>query len=163
MNVFDNIQVETHAVCESSMLKATITGPIYSLKCHKDMDNGTICTFGDYKGSQVFASKDYEANKLPILILTPPVGYNSDKKSYQDEKYFYNAQDEIARGYTLYVGDIWTVSEDIFQGTPEVGKYIDATYTVQSSEQTGFSARIIEKGTYANSVYYRLHLESTGV
>lgn len=163
MNVFDNIKVTEHAVCESSMLKATITGPIYSLKCHEDMDNGTICTYGDYVTSQVFASKAFEEGAAPLLILTPPFGYNTDRKYMSEEKYFYNAKDEIARAYTLYAGDIWTVSEMAFDGTPEVGKYINATYTVSDEAPSGFAARIIEKVNYTNSVSYRLHLESTGV
>ncbi|HAU86156.1 MAG TPA: hypothetical protein DCW90_11875 [Lachnospiraceae bacterium] len=164
MNVFDNIQATEHAVCESSLMKATLAGPIYSLECHKDMDNGTICTFGEYVGNQVFKSEDFKAGKVPVLMLTSPLGYNTSQKYYTDEKYFYNAKGEIGRGYTIYRGDIWTVSESKFNGTPEKDKYIDATYKVVDQAPTsGFVARIIDKVIYKNSVSYRVFVESTGV
>lgn len=163
-NVFDNITGQAHQVCESSMLKATITGPIYSLKCHEALDNGDIVTYGSYVGNQVFNSADYAAGKTPLLVLTTPFGYNSDKKTYQDEKYFYNAAGEIARAYPLNEGDIWTISADAFSGTPEVGKYVDATYTVANAAgTTGVVGRIIDKVNYKNSVSYRIFCESTGV
>lgn len=164
MNVFDNIQAKEHAVCESSMLKATLSGPIYSLECHKDMDNGTICTYGDYVGNQVFKTKDYAAGATPILMLTSPFNYNTAQKHYNEERYFYNAAGEVGRGYTIYQGDIWTVSESMFTGAPAVGKYIDATYkVVADAPASGFVGRIIDKVMYKNSVSYRVFVESTGV
>lgn len=163
-NVFDNIVGTKHAVCESSLLKATKVGHIYSLKCHKDLDNGSIVSVGDWAEAQVFNSKDYVAGEHPVLVLTPPIGYNSDRRIYQDECYFYNAQGEIARGYELYDGDVFTVSEDMFAGDPAVGKFIDATYTVaESAGDSGFVGEIIEKVNYTNSVSYRVFVRSIGV
>ncbi|MBQ0090701.1 MAG: hypothetical protein KBT27_15350 [Prevotellaceae bacterium] len=162
-NVFDNVTVAEHQVCESSMLRATITGPIYSLKCHKALDNGEIVTYGDYVGNQVFDSADYAAGKAPLLVLSVPFAYSGERRA-QDEKYFYNAKDEIARAYPLYKGDIWTVSADAFEGTPEVGKFIDATYTVaDQAGSTGLVGKIIDKVNYKNSVSYRVFCESNGL
>lgn len=163
MNVFDNITATKHAVCESSLLHATVAGPIYSLKMHADADNGTIVSVGAYVSNQVFNSKAYAAGEHPILLLTPPFGYTAGRKA-QDECYFYNAKGEVARGFYLYDGDIWTVSEDKFVGAPAVGKYIDATYAVaDTAPTTGMVCQIIDKVMYKNSVSYRVHLIKTGV
>lgn len=163
-NVFDNIVGTKHAVCESSLLKATGCGHIYSLKMHKDLDNGAIVSVGEWVEAQVFNSKEFAAGERPVLVLTPPIGYNSDRKEYQNEEYFYNAKDEIARGYELNDGDIFTVSEVAFDGTPEVGKFIDAAYTVaDAAGDEGFVGEIVEKVVYTNSVSYRVLVRSIGM
>lgn len=164
MNVFDNITAKKHVVCESSLLKSTEVGHIYSLQCHEDLDNGAIVSVGNWVEAQVFASKDFAAGERPVLILTPALGYNSDRKEYQNECYFYNAKGEIARGYELNDGDIFTISEDAFAGTPEVGKFVDAAYTVaESAGADGFVGEIVEKVVYANSVSYRVFVRSIGM
>lgn len=163
-NVFDNIKGEKHVVAESSLLKATGTGHIYSLKMHEDMDNGSIVCVGDWVEAQVFNSKEFVAGQRPVFVLTPPLGYNSDRKEYQDECYFYNAKDEIARGYELNDGDIFTVSEIAFDGTPEVGKFINAAYTVaDDAGADGFVGEIVEKVVYTNSISYRVLVRSIGM
>lgn len=156
MNVFDNIQGVAHVVAESSRLKATTTGHIYDLEMIEDTDNGTIIAVGAHVEGQVFKAKTYAAGDTPYLVLTPPLAYNG-KKAWSDEKYFYNAKGEIARAYELHKDDIFTVSADAFTGSPEVGKYVDATYTVtESAPATGFVGEIIEEVTYTNSTSYRI-------
>ena len=157
MNVFDNIQGKSHVVAESSRLKATIAGHIYDLKMTKDTDNGTIVGIGDHVEGQVFKAKTYAAGDTPYLVLTPPLAYNG-KKAWSDEKYFYNAQGEIARAYELHKDDIFTVSADAFTGSPAVGKYVDSTYTVAEATTNihGFVGEIIEEVTYTNSTSYRI-------
>ena len=163
-NVFDNIVGTKHAVCESSLLKATKVGHIYSLKCHKDLDNGSIVSVGDWAEAQVFNSKAYVAGEHPVLVLTPPIGYNSDRRIYQDECNFYNAKNEVARAYELYDGDVFTVSEEMFVGDPAVGKFINGTYTVaEVAGDAGFVGEIVEKVNYTNSVSYRVFVRSIGV
>ena len=161
-NVFDLVKGDAHVVAESSRLKATIAGHIYDLKVAKDTDNGTIVSVGEHVEGQVFAAKDYAAGDKPYLILTPPFAYNG-KKAWSDEKYFYNAKDEIARAYELHAGDIYTISKDAFKGTPAVGKYVDATYTVADAEgESGFVGLITEEVNYTNSVSYRICVVSIG-
>ena len=163
-NVFDKIVGEKHCVAESSLLKSTEVGHIYSLKCHEDLDNGSIVCVGDWVSAQVFNSKEYKAGEQPVFILTPPLGYNSDRKEYQDECYFYNAKGEVARAYELYVGDIFTVSDIIFAGTPEVGKFIGADYAVvDAAPESGFVGEIVEKVNYSTSVSYRVAVRSIGM
>ena len=159
MNVFDNIQGTAHVVAESSRLKATTAGHIYDLEMIEDTDNGTIVAIGALSdlGVQVFKAKTYAAGEKPYLVLTPPLAYNG-KKAWSDEKYFYNAQGEVARAYELHLGDIYTVSADAFTGSPAVGKYVDSTYTVAEATTNihGFVGEIIEEVTYTNSTSYRI-------
>ena len=86
-NVFDKIVGAKHVVAESSLLKATGAGHILSMKCQKDLDNGSIVTRGDWIEAQVYKTADYAAGKKPYLVLTPPLGYYGDRRSYQDESY----------------------------------------------------------------------------
>ena len=157
MNVFDNIQGTAHVVAESSRLKATTAGHIYDLEMIEDTDNGTIVAVGAHVAGQVFKAKTYAAGDTPYLVLTSPLAYNG-KKAWSDEKYFYNAQGEIARAYELHKDDIFTVSADAFTGSPEVGKYVDSTYTVAEATTNihGFVGEIIEEVTYTNSTSYRI-------
>ena len=162
MNVFDNIKGVAHVVCESSRLTSTISGHIYDLKCNKDLDNGTIVSVGEHVEGQVFSTKDYVAGDKAYLLLTPPFAYNG-KRMWSDEKYFYNAKDEIARAYELHVDDIYTISSDAFDGTPAVGKYVDAKYTVaDAAGESGFVGLITEEVNYTNSVSYRIRVISIG-
>ena len=169
MNVFDNMKADKRVTCESSLLKATEVGHILSMQCHKDLDNGSIVTRGEFVEEQVFKTADYAAGKKPFLVLTTPIGYNSDRKSYQDEQYFYNATGEIARCYELHVNDIFTVSADAITAlatAPVVGNYVSVDgglYKEAANAGTsGFVAQIIEKVNYTNSVSYRLHVVSLG-
>ena len=156
MNVFDNIQGTAHVVAESSRLKATTAGHIYDLEMIENTDNGTIVAVGAHVEGQVFKANAYAVGDKTYLVLTPPLAYNG-KKAWSDEKYFYNAKGEIARAYELHKDDIFTVSADAFTGSPEVGKYVDATYTVaESAPATGFVGEIIEEVTYTNSTSYRI-------
>ena len=161
-NVYDLLKGDAHVVAESSKLKATIVGHIADLKVAKNTDNGTIVSVGEHVEGQVFAAKDYVAGDKPYLILTPPFAYNG-KKSWSDEKYFYNAKDEIARAYELHVDDIFTISADAFDGEPAVGKYVDAKYTVaEAAGESGFVGLITEEVNYTNSVSYRIRVVSIG-
>ena len=161
-NVFDLVKGNAHIVAESSRLKATIAGHIYDLEMIEDTDNGTIVALGAHVEGQVYKAKAYANGDKPYFILTPPLAYNG-KKSWSDEKYFFNAKGEIARAYELHVDDIFTVSEDAFTGTAAVGKFVDATYAVQdAAPEAGFVGEIIEEVNYTNSVSYRVRVASIG-
>lgn len=161
-NVYDLLKGNAHVVAESSRLKATTAGHIYDLKMAKDTDNGTIVAVGAHVEGQVYAAKDYAVGDKPYLVLTSPLAYNG-KKAWSDEKYFYNAKDEIARAYELHVDDIYTVSKEAFKGEPAEGKYVDATYTVAAEAgSTGFVGEIVEEVNYTNSVSYRIRVVSIG-
>ena len=157
-NVFDLVKGTAHVVAESSRLKATTAGHIYDLEMIEDTDNGTIVALGAHVEGQVYKAKAYAEGDKPYFILTPALAYNG-KKAWSDEKYFYNAKGEIARAYELHVDDIFTISEDAFIGTPAVGKFVNATYTVaDEAGAAGFVGEIIEEVNYTNSVSYRVRV-----
>lgn len=161
-NVFDLVKGDAHVVAESSRLKATTAGHIYDLEMIEDTDNGTIVALGAHVEGQVYKAKTYAEGDKPYFILTPPLAYNG-KKSWSDEKYFYNARGEIARAYELHVDDTFTVSADAFTGTVAVGKYVDATYAIKdAAPEAGFVGEIIEEVNYTNSVSYRVRVASIG-
>ena len=161
-NVFDLVKGDAHVVAESSRLKATTAGHIYDLEMIEDTDNGAIVAIGAHVEGQVYKAKAYADGEKPYFILTPPLAYNG-KKSWSDEKYFYNAKGEIARAYELHVDDIFTVSADAFTGTPAVGKFVDATYAIKdAAPEAGFAGEIIEEVNYTNSVSYRVRVASIG-
>lgn len=162
-NVFDLVKGTDHVVAESSRLKATTAGHIYDLEMIDDTDNGTIVAIGAHVEGQVYKAKALGANDKPYLVLTPPLAYNG-KKAWSDEKYFYNAQGEIARAYELHVDDIYTLSADAFTGDVAVGKYVDATYAIKdSAPASGFVGEIIEEVNYTNSVSYRIRVVALGM
>ena len=161
-NVFDLVKGTDHIVAESSRLKATGAGHIYDLEMIEDTDNGTIVALGAHVEGQLYKAEKYAEGKKPYFILTPPLAYNG-KKAWSDEKYFYNAKGEIARAYELHVDDIYTISADVFTGTPAVGKYVDATYAIKdAAPESGFVGEIIEEVNYTNSVSYRIRVVSLG-
>ena len=161
-NVFDLVKGTAHVVAESSRLKATTAGHIYDLEMIEDTDNGTIVAIGAHVEGQLYKAKAYAEGDKPYFILTPPLAYNG-KKAWSDEKYFYNAKGEVARAYELHVDDIFTISEDAFTGTPEVGKFVNATYTIaDEAGAAGFAGEIIEEVNYTNSVSYRVRVVSLG-
>ena len=45
-------------------------------------------------------------------------------KSFKNEKRFYNAAGATVRGYELAVGDVFELSAEGFDGTPEAGKTV---------------------------------------
>ena len=155
-NVYDLATAQTHAVCESSRLKATTAGHIYDLQCHKALDNGAIVGVGAHVEGQVFASKDYVAGDIACLILTPPFAYNGNK--YQsEEKFFYNAEGEVARAYELHVGDIYTISAKGLTGDPKRGAFINAAgVAATEAGESGFVGEIIEEVAYSNGKAYRI-------
>ena len=157
-NYFDNItNVPEHVVAESSRLTATGAGHIYDLKMIADTDNGSIVAVGDHVEGQLFEAEAYAAGKKPYLVLTPPLAYNG-RRGQSDEKYFYNANGEVARAYELYVGDIYTVSAKAFEGkgTPAVGKYVDASYAIANVAGDNFAGEIIEEVAYSNGRAFRI-------
>ena len=77
----------------------------------------------------------------PIKPMLDRIKAISDRKEYQDEAYFYNAKDEIARAYELKKGDFITVSEEAFGDSyvPVKGDMVDSAYAKASvAPATGY-------------------------
>ena len=138
---FDN----KHAVAESTNLKATIVGNIWNIKATNDIDNGCIVKRGDYVAPEYYAEAaateftgkiiEKAANgkfrvevtavgELEGLVLSVPLIYEEYTTRMQEESNFYNAKGDLLRVYQLYVGDVFTLSAEGFDGTPEIGKTV---------------------------------------
>lgn len=138
------IQFTKHAVAGSSKLKATVAGHIFNIKIDEDLDNGTLVAKGDYVAPEVYKAKDstgfagvildkaangnwYVEVTEPgdaLLLLNVPLIYEEYTKSMQHESNFYNATGDTVRAYELYKDDIFELSAEGFEGTPEKGKAV---------------------------------------
>lgn len=136
-----------HSVVESTKLAATTGGAhIYSIKVSADVDNGAIVGLGEYQApeyyaeasaSSTFAGKIIEkaangsyrvqvtkCEPTDCILIQVPLIYEEYTTRMQDESNFYNAKNDIVRAYSLIIGDVFTISTEGFDGTPEVGKTV---------------------------------------
>lgn len=127
-----------HAVAGSSKLKATVCGHIYNIVAAANIDNGCIVGKGDYISPEKYEEAaattftgtiieraangnwyvEVTSAENAYLVLTPPVLYQETPSYLANEKYFYNAKDDIMRCYELVPGDIFELSAEGFTGTP---------------------------------------------
>mgnify|MGYP007069880055 CR=1 FL=1 len=109
-----------------------------------DTDNGSLVTLGDYvsfstykagaapsgfKGKILEASADGNwyiqvttADGAIFLYNTPVSPYG--EKLLRDHQLFYNAKNDVVRGYELIDNDIFEISELGFDGALEAGKTV---------------------------------------
>ena len=144
--VMDNV----HAYCFPTKVLAGNGGEhILNIELTADADNGSIVSAGEYKSFDNYveaeAPADYEAKIVDIaadgnyyvevvnpadailiceVIDNPYTNYDS---RFKDSKLFYNAAGDVVRGYVLHKKDIYELSEEGFEGTPEVGKTVTVT------------------------------------
>ena len=137
-----------HAVAESTKLKATQIGNIWNIEAKEAIDNGRIVKKGKYLRPEVyqedtattFAGKIIEkaangAYRVEVtaigdgegLVLSVPLIYEEYTTKMQEESNFFNAKGDILRVYGLYVGDVFTLSADGFDGVPEVNKTVSVS------------------------------------
>ena len=53
--------------------------------------------------------------------------YTNYDSRFKDDKLFYNAAGDVVRAYVLHKHDIYELSKEGFEGTPEVGKTVTIT------------------------------------
>ena len=137
-----------HAVAEATKLKATQIGNIWNIEAKDAIDNGRIVKKGKYLRPEVyqedtattFAGKIIEkaangAYRVEVtaigegegLVLSVPLIYEEYTTKMQEESNFFNAKGDILRVYELYVGDVFTLSADGFDGVPEVNKTVSVS------------------------------------
>lgn len=140
-----DISKGSHAVAFPSKVAAAAGSPHqWDIVLTANADNGTLCTRGDYVShfnyKQAAAPSGFEgvireqsANGNWYIEVTDADGalllYNAPvspygEKELQDESLFYNAKDDVVRGYELIVGDWFEVSKEGFTGVPEAGKAV---------------------------------------
>ena len=130
-------------------------GHVINLVMKSNMDNGTIAAKGNYVSFEQYEAAAPAANSIKGIIReasaeggwyveftqlpSDPVYfvYNSPvspypEKELRDEALFYNATGDVTQGMELHLGDIVSLSDSAFIGTPAdntavtytAGKYV---------------------------------------
>ena len=135
----------THAVAYPSKLIAQNGGKhIYNIELATDTDNGNLVAKGDFIDLDLYeeaAATTFEgviqkkaANGNwyvevveagdALLVYMPAFIEEEWTKTLKDERRFFNAAGATVRGYELAVGDVFELSAEGFDGTPEAGKTV---------------------------------------
>lgn len=138
-------EISKHAVAWPSKLLAQNGGKhIYNIKLATDTDNGNLVARGSFIDLDTYeeaAASTFEGiiqkkaangnwyvevvNPGDSLFVYMQAFIAEDwTNKWKKESNFYNAADEIVRGYELAVGDVFEISEEGFTGTPEAGKTV---------------------------------------
>ena len=140
----------THAYCFPTKVLAGNGGEhILNIELTSDADNGSIVSAGEYKSFDNYveaaAPAGYEAKIVDVAadgnfyvqVVNPADAilvcevidnpYNNYDSRFKESKNFYNAEGEVVRGYVLHKFDIYELSVEGFEGTPEVGKTVTVT------------------------------------
>ena len=109
-----------HAVCHSTLLKATNCGKIYNILKDSTGFSGTIVDVAANGNFYVEVTDPGDA----VLLIQVPLIYEEYTTAMQHESNFYNANGDIVRAYELYKGDVFELSKEGFEGTPQKGKSV---------------------------------------
>lgn len=145
--------IEKHHVCFPTKILSGQVGRTLNMVIKTDTDNGTVVGKGAYvsfdqyetaaapstfegeileqaaDGNWYVEVKKIDVNEPAILIYEVPViaeqNYDSRFKALSN---FFNeassTRTKTVRGYVLNVTDVYELSEDAFEGTPEKGKKV---------------------------------------
>jgi len=128
---------------------------VYNIVLQANSDNGALAGRGDYVSFDQYKQASpangfagrineqaadgtwyVEVTALPnsevLYLYNSPVSEYSER-DLQDESLFYNLEGERIQGMVLVVGDVFTISENGFTGTPAAGKsvtYANGKYVV---------------------------------
>ena len=144
--------VEQHHVCFPTKVLSERVGRTLNMVIDKDTDNGTVCGKGayvsfdqykvadcptDFEGEILEQAADgnwyVEVKKInpiePAILIyeVPEIAENYNTKFTATSNFFNEASAErtkTVRGFVLGVTDIYELSEDAFEGTPEAGKKV---------------------------------------
>ena len=135
----------THAVAYPSKLIAQNGGKhIYNIELATETDNGNLVARGQFLDLDLYeeaAATTFEgviqkkaANGNwyvevveagdALLVYMPAFIEEEWTKTLKDERRFFNAAGATVRGYELAVGDVFELSAEGFDGTPEAGKTV---------------------------------------
>ena len=148
----------THTIAFPSFVASAMGqyGHVINLVMQSSTDNGSLSTKGDYVKFEQYKAVQVADNKVEGVIrekaseggfyveFTKLDGqiffvYNAPISPYpevelRDEALFYNAKDDVTQGMELHLGDIVTLNDAAFTGTPVEGKtvkYSAGKYVVQ--------------------------------
>ena len=130
----------------------------------QDLDNGAICTLGDYMSGELMAREAVDVTGTTkrediVILKAPEVVADESSKEYSALKYFYNQAGEIVRGYYLKDLDKIHVSEEAIEhSTPlAVGQYIvpSTGFKMKASDSaTNAIGKIVAKNTENVKTFY---------
>ena len=130
----------------------------------QDLDNGAICTLGDFMSGELMAREAVDVTGTTkrediVMLKAPEIVADESSKDYSALKYFYNQAGEIVRGYYLKDLDKIHVSEEAIEhSTPlAVGQYIVPSTGFKmkaSSSPANAIGKIVAKNTENVKTYY---------
>ena len=141
---------DKHAYCFPTKVLAGNGGAhILNIELTEDADNGSIVSAGEYKSFDNYVEAEapaaYEAKIVDVAadgnfyvqVVEPADAilvcevidnpYSNYDSRFKASKLFYNAKGATVRGYVLSKFDIYELSEEGFEGTPEIGKTVTIT------------------------------------
>ena len=149
----------THIIAFPSFVASAMGqyGHVINLVMQANQDNGVLAAKGDYVSFEQYKMAAVADNKVEGVIreinnseggsyveFTKLDGqiffvYNTPKSPYpeaelRDEALFYNANGDVTQGMELHLGDVVSLSDAAFTGTPAEGKtvkYSAGKYVVQ--------------------------------
>ena len=117
-----------HTVCETTNLRAVhYAERIWDAVADKDIDNGTL---GYLDGVSVEGGVIYnfmtgtKEGATPVLVHMPEWTEDTSNRLNQRKDKFVNVAGVPFRCFTLHKGDEFALSEEGFDGTPEIGKFV---------------------------------------
>jgi hypothetical protein len=148
-------QIEKHNVAfPNKVASAKGGGHIFNVRVEEDVDNGTIGSLGAWnafdeylfkKGNAGFKGviRDQAANGRwyvevteinaadpPIFLYNSPVVAESYNNDFKKESNFYNAEDDVVKGYELHLHDIIEESIEMFTSASQSKVAKNAVVTV---------------------------------
>lgn len=148
----------THVIAFPSKVASAMGqyGHVINFKLLANADNGVLGTKGDYVSFDQYKRVEVVDNKVEGIIREASSEggwyvefskldgqiffvYNTPKSPYpevelRDEALFYNASGDVTQGMELHLGDIVSLNNAAFTGTPDAGKtvkYSAGKYVVQ--------------------------------
>ena len=140
--------IEKHAVAFPSKLLAQNGGKhIYNIELATDTDNGNLVKRGSFIDLDLYEEdtaatfegviqKQAANGNWYVEVVNPGdalfvymQAFIAEEwtNKFKAESNFYNAAGDVVRGYELAVGDVFEVSAEGFDGTPEAGKAVSVT------------------------------------
>ena len=140
-------EIEKHAYCFPTKVLAGNGGEhILNIELTNDADNGSIVSVGNYvsfdnymeaeapaayEGKIVDVAADgnfyvevVEPADAVLVYEVPVIAEQNYDSRFKAIKNFYNLKGDVVRGYVLHKHDIYELSEEGFEGTPDLVKTV---------------------------------------
>ena len=150
-----------HAVCETTNLRAVhYAERIWDGISAEDIDNGTIGYIdGQFEEGGVIYNfvKGTKEGMQPVLVHMPEWTEDTSNRLNQRKDKFVNEAGIPFRCFTLHLGDEFALSEQGFDGKPEVGKYV----SVNADGKLAVADAPVEGAVMAGKIMRKRQIGST--